>query len=53
MVKKKIEGHIRKIDNFMYNYCDHEWEYYRESSYDQSDHICKICGRFQSEWPKR
>ena len=52
-VKKKIENHIRKMDDFLYDYCDHEWEYYRESSYDQSDHLCKICGRFQSEWTKR
>ena len=47
-VKNKIENHIDKLNRFMYDYCDHEWEYYRESSYDQSDYMCKKCCQFQS-----
>ncbi len=52
-VKNKIDCHIRKLNNFMYDYCEHEWEYHRESSYDQSDYLCKQCGQFRSEYPRR
>ena len=52
-VKKKIEDHIEKLNHFIYDYCDHEWEYHRESSYDQSDYLCKKCCQFQSEYPRR
>tara|TARA_R110002074_G_C12313715_1_gene646279 strand:- start:64 stop:312 length:249 start_codon:yes stop_codon:yes gene_type:complete len=52
-VKKKIKDHIKRLDNFIYENCDHEWEYYRESSYDSSDYLCKRCGQFQSQYPKK
>ena len=52
-VKKRIDVHIKKLNNFIYDYCEHEWEYYRESSYEQSDYMCKQCGQFQSLKPRR
>jgi len=52
-VKKRIEVHIEKLNNRMYDYCEHEWEYYRESSHDQSDYLCKQCCQFQSQYPQR
>jgi hypothetical protein len=52
-VKKRIEVHIEKLNNFIYDYCEHEWEYHRESSYDQSDYLCKQCGQFKSEYPRK
>ena len=52
MVRNKIEVYIHKINRFMYDYCDHEWEYCRESSYDRSDHLCKTCRQLQSDDPE-
>jgi len=43
-----------KIDNnteWLYKNCKHDWEYYRETSLDQKDYICKACKCFKSHMP--
>ena len=51
-VRNKIEFHINKITRFMYEHCEHEWEYCRESSYDRSDYFCRTCRQLQSNVPE-
>ena len=49
--KKILRNHIEKMNEYMYKYCVHEWEYYRESPYDSSDKLCRRCHQFQSLQP--
>jgi len=46
------EESLTKVKIWLLENCKHIWEYQRESSWDEPDYICNICGFCQSDQTK-